>query len=142
MRAGLRYSSQLAYHTFPVPLLTEKHSLSSQSRVMVRSPSCFKSTTARMARPISRWISCVRPLWRPRLASRGVRVRVERGSMLYSAVIHPLPDPFIKPGTLSSMDAVQITRVLPTSISAEPSAVDDKFWNNVYRTHLLRRAII
>jgi hypothetical protein len=24
MRAGLRYSSQLAYHTFPVPLLTEK----------------------------------------------------------------------------------------------------------------------
>jgi hypothetical protein len=25
MRAGLRYSSQLAYHTFPVPLLTEKN---------------------------------------------------------------------------------------------------------------------
>jgi MmeI, C-terminal domain/MmeI, target recognition domain len=25
MRAGLRYSSQLAYHTFPVPTLTEKN---------------------------------------------------------------------------------------------------------------------
>src|SRR5689334_14504944 len=44
--------------------------------------------------------------------------------MLYSAVIHPLPVPFIKPGTLSSMEAVQITRVLPTSISVEPSAVE------------------
>jgi hypothetical protein len=91
---------------------------------MVRSPSCFKSTTARMARPIRRWISCVRPLWRPLLASRAVRVSVERGSMLYSAVIQPLPVPFIKPGTLSSMDAVHITRVLPTSIRAEPSAVE------------------
>src|ERR1700753_4343910 len=91
---------------------------------MVRSPSCFRATTARMARPMSRWISCVRPLWRPRLASRGVRVRVERGSMLYSAVTQPLPDPLVKPGTVSSIDAVQITRVLPTSISAEPSAVE------------------
>src|SRR6478609_5688296 len=44
--------------------------------------------------------------------------------MLYSAVIHPLPVPFIKPGTVSSMEAVQITRVLPTSISVEPSAVE------------------
>src|SRR6185437_2599395 len=55
-----------------------------------------------------------------------VRVRVERGSTLYSAVIPPLPEPFIKPGTLSSIDAVQITRVLPISISAEPSAVEIK----------------
>src|SRR5205807_2824502 len=38
--------------------------------------------------------------------------------------IHPLPVPFMKPGTLSSMEAVQITRVFPTSISAEPSAVE------------------
>ena len=44
--------------------------------------------------------------------------------MLYSAVIHPLPVPFMKPGTLSSMEAVQMTRVFPTSISAEPSAVE------------------
>ena len=46
--------------------------------------------------------------------------------MLYSAVIHPFPDPFIKAGTVSSMEAVQITRVLPISISAEPSAVGIK----------------
>src|SRR5262249_801238 len=46
------------------------------------------------------------------------------GSIEYSAVTHPLPEPFIKPGTLSSIDAVQITRVLPISISAEPSAVE------------------
>ncbi len=44
--------------------------------------------------------------------------------MEYSAVIHPLPEPFIKPGTVSSIEAVQITRVLPISISAEPSAVE------------------
>src|SRR5215472_16874722 len=44
--------------------------------------------------------------------------------MEYSAVIQPLPEPFIKLGTDSSMEAVQITRVLPTSISAEPSAVE------------------
>src|SRR6185437_13108907 len=98
--------------------------ITSQSSVMVRSPSCFRSTTARIARPINRWISCVRPLCRPRLASRGVRVRVERGNMEYSAVTQPLPDPLIKPGTVSSMDAVQMTLVLPTSISAEPSAVE------------------
>jgi hypothetical protein len=48
---------------------------------------------------------------------------VARGSMLYSAVIQPLPEPFMKDGTDSSIDAVHITRVLPTSMSAEPSAV-------------------
>ena len=46
--------------------------------------------------------------------------------MEYSAVIQPLPAPFRKPGTDSSMEAVQITRVLPISISAEPSAVEMK----------------
>lgn len=43
--------------------------------------------------------------------------------MLYSAVIQPLPEPFRNEGTDSSTDAVQMTRVLPTSISAEPSAM-------------------
>ena len=47
--------------------------------------------TARRLRPIRRWISWVRPLWRPLETSRGVRVSVERGSMLYSLEIHPLP---------------------------------------------------
>ena len=43
--------------------------------------------------------------------------------MLYSAVIQPLPEPFMNAGTDSSTEAVQITRVLPTSINAEPSAM-------------------
>jgi hypothetical protein len=43
--------------------------------------------------------------------------------MEYSAVIHPLPDPRKNPGTESSTDAAHNTRVFPTSISAEPSAV-------------------
>src|SRR5215813_8355375 len=100
--------------------------MTSQSRVMVRSPSCLRSTTARSARPIRRWISWVRPLWRPRVASRGVRVSVDRGNMLYSAVIQPLPEPFRNEGTVSSIEAVQITRVFPTSIRADPSAVETK----------------
>ena len=41
----------------------------------MRSPSAVRSTTARSERPISRWISCVRPLGRPLVTSRGVRVR-------------------------------------------------------------------
>jgi hypothetical protein len=43
--------------------------------------------------------------------------------MLYSLEIHPLPEFRMNCGTDSSIDAVQMTRVLPTSISAEPSAV-------------------
>ena len=49
-----------------------------------------------------RWISWVRPVWRPRAASRSVRVWVERGSMPYSAVIQPRPVLRRKGGTLSS----------------------------------------
>ena len=60
---------------------------------------------------------------RPLEDSRGVRVSVERGIMAYSLVIHPLPVLRKKAGTLSSTEAVQMTRVLPTSMSAEPSAV-------------------
>ena len=79
--------------------------------------------TARSERPIRRWISWVRPLCRPLLASRGVRVKVDRGSMLYSLVTQPLPLLRRNWGTVSSIEAVQITRVLPTSMSTEPSAV-------------------
>ena len=61
--------------------------------VTVRSPSAFRSTTARSERPISRWISCVRPLCLPRAASRGERVCVARGSIPYSAVTQPCPLP-------------------------------------------------
>ena len=66
--------------------------MTSQSSVMVRSPSCSIFVTARSDRPISRWISCVRPPTRPDDASRCVRVVVARGSMPYSAVTHPLPE--------------------------------------------------
>ncbi len=95
----------------------------SQSRITLRSPSASRFTTERSERPIKRWISIVRPEARPLVTSRGVRVAVARGSIEYSAVTHPLPAPRRKPGTLSSIDAVQSTRVLPISISAEPSAV-------------------
>ena len=51
----------------------------SQSIVMVRSPSAFRSITARSERPMSRWISCVRPLCLPFAASRAAaRVRRAR----------------------------------------------------------------
>ena len=43
----------------------------SQSRMMVRSPSAFMSTTERRDRPMSRWISWVRPPTLPRSDSRG-----------------------------------------------------------------------
>src|SRR5436309_8778383 len=90
---------------------------------MVRSPSAAVSTTARMERPISRWISCVLPDGRPFVTSRGVRLAVARGSMEYSAVTHPLPELRRNGGTVSSTVAAHSTCVLPTLISADPSAV-------------------
>ncbi len=95
----------------------------SQSRMMVRSPRAFMSTTARRLRPMRRWISCVRPPTLPRSDSRGVRVRVARGSIPYSAVTQPRPELRIQLGTPVSMVALQRTRVLPLSMSTEPSAV-------------------
>ena len=41
--------------------------ITSQSSHTVRSPSAFRSVTARSVRPIMRWISSVRPDWRPRV---------------------------------------------------------------------------
>src|ERR1035438_8126231 len=95
----------------------------SQSSVTVRSPNSAMSTTARNERPIRRWISCVRPEGRPLFTSRGVRFMVARGSMEYSAVTHPLPLPRRNCGTESSTEAAHSTRVLPTVMSVEPSAV-------------------
>jgi hypothetical protein len=65
----------------------------SQSSVIVRSPSSDRSNTQRSERPIRRWISCVRPLCLPLAASRSLRVWVARGSMPYSAVTQPSPSP-------------------------------------------------
>jgi hypothetical protein len=71
---------------------------------------------------MSRWISCVRPDGLPFETSRCIRVPVARGSIPYSEVIQPSPWPLRNGGTLSSMLAVQITLVSPTSMSADPSA--------------------
>ena len=94
----------------------------SQSSVMVRSPSLARSNTARSERPIRRWISWVRPLCLPLAASRSPRVWVARGSMPYSAVTQPSPLPRLCGGTRSSTEAVHSTRVAPNSMSTEPSA--------------------
>src|SRR5665213_533570 len=88
-----------------------------------RSPSASRFTTARSERPISRWISWVRPLARPFVTSRGVRVPVARGSIAYSAVTQPLPEFRRNAGTEFSTLAAHNTCVLPTVMSAEPSAV-------------------
>ena len=94
----------------------------SQSIQSVFSPRALRSTTVRSERPIRRWISCVRPEGRPFVDSLCVRVEVARGSIPYSEVIQPSPWPLRKGGTRSSTLTVQITRVSPTSMSADPSA--------------------
>ena len=71
---------------------------------------------------MSRWISCVRPVWRPETASRWPRVVVAAGSMLYSAVSQPRCDLRSHCGTPSTTTAVQITCVSPICMSTEPSA--------------------
>jgi len=64
----------------------------------------------------------VRPVWRPRAASRSVRVWVERGNMPYSAVTQPRPVFLRKGGGLSSTVAQHSTRVSPNAARHEPSA--------------------
>ncbi len=81
-----------------------------------------RSVTARNDRPISRWISWVRPDGRPFWASRSTRSWVEPGSIEYSAVTQPLPEPRSHGGTRVSTDAVHSTRVRPNSTSTEPAA--------------------
>ena len=79
--------SRIAAHRVPPSACS-----TSQSSQSVRSPSASKSTTERIARPINRWISIVRPPCLPRDASRSVRAPVDAGSSEYSAVIHPRPE--------------------------------------------------
>lgn len=69
-----------------------------------------------------RWISCVRPDWRPFVASRGTRSDDEPGSSEYSAVTHPLPEPRNHRGSSASTDAVQRTFVRPIVTSTDPAA--------------------
>src|SRR4051812_46624214 len=76
---------------------------------------------ARKLRPIRREISWVRPPTLPLTLSRSPRVLVARGSIAYSAVTQPRPDPLRQRGTPSVTLAVQSTRVLPNSTRTEPS---------------------
>src|SRR6185503_17188583 len=96
--------------------------ITSQSSVICRSPSACKSTTERSERPISRWISTVRPPCLPAEASRRVRSEVARGSMPYSAVTQPRPWPLSQGGRRSSRLAVTSTWVSPNFTKQEPSA--------------------
>ena len=89
---------------------------------MVRSFKADRSTTERSERPIKRWISCVLPDDFPREDSLIILVLVDLGIIPYSEVTQPCPVPRKKEGTFSSTLAVQITRVSPHSMSAEPSA--------------------
>jgi hypothetical protein len=70
---------------------------------------------------MSRWISWVRPPTEPR--SRRLRVCVARGSMAYSAVTHPRPEPSRQSGTEAWTEAVQSTRVCPAWTRQDPFGV-------------------
>ena len=62
----------------------------------------------------------------PPAASRPIRSGEDPGSIEYSAVTQPFPDPFIHRGTSSSTEAVQSTRVRPKVTSTEPAAISVK----------------
>jgi hypothetical protein len=96
--------------------------ITSQSMAMLFSPREARSMEARSDRPMSRLISWVRPPMRPLTDSRSLRVWVARGSIAYSAVTQPRPDPLRQRGTPSVTLAAQSTRVRPNSTSTEPSA--------------------
>ena len=78
--------------------------------------------TERRLRPISRLISWVRPPIRPLTDSRSLRVLVARGSIAYSLVTQPRPEPLRQRGTPSVTLAATSTRVCPNSTSTDPSA--------------------
>src|SRR3990170_6146003 len=107
-------------------LLLEKNQpsacMTSQSIQTVLSPNISRSTTERSALPMRRWISCVRPPIFPLADSRTILELADRGSMAYSAVTHPLFLSLRWGGTFSSLVAVQMTLVSPTSIKTDPSA--------------------
>ncbi len=91
--------------------------------------------TARSERPISREISWVRPPILPRTDSRSERVLVDGGSIAYSAVTHPSPDPLRHRGTPREAEAAQSTRVLPNSTSTDPAA-----WSSQLRVMVIGRS--
>src|SRR5699024_10637264 len=95
---------------------------------------------ARSARPMSREISCVRPPILPFTDSLLEREFVDRGSIAYSAVTQPRPEPLRQRGTPSVNEAVHSTRVPPNSTSTDPSAWSDQpRWNTTGRSWSGRR---
>lgn len=95
----------------------------SQSSTIVFSPRAATSMMARRERPTSREISCVRPPTRPLTDSRSDRVLVARGSIAYSAVTQPWPEPLRQRGTPSVNEATHSTVVCPNSTRTLPSPV-------------------
>src|SRR6478752_1167371 len=93
----------------------------SQSSTIVFSPSADTSMIARSDRPMRREISCVRPPTRPLTDSRSDRLHVARGSIEYSAVTQPSPDPFFQRGTPGVNEVTQSTLVPPNSTRTLPS---------------------
>src|SRR4051812_35464580 len=90
---------------------------------------------ARRLRPIRREISWVRPPTRPLTDSRSERVLVERGSIAYSQVTQPSPEPLRQRGTPSVTLAVHSTRVSPYSTSTDPSG-----WRLQFRVIVIGRS--
>ncbi len=84
----------------------------SQSSQSVRLPSASKSHTARSARPISRWISTVRPSGRPRETPAACARRSRPGASS-TRPSPPAPVPLEPPRMPSSTVAVQRTTVRP-----------------------------
>ena len=64
----------------------------------------------------------MRPPIRPFTDSRSERVLVDAGSMAYSAVTQPRPEPLRQRGTPSAAEAAHSTLVLPNSTSTDPAA--------------------
>ena len=93
--------------------------ITSQSIFIVLSPNFDRSTPARKDLPISLWISCDLPRG---CFSRSFLGEVEPGSMEYSAVTHPCPEPSRNGGVFSSMLAEQRILVFPVEIMTDPSA--------------------
>ena len=83
-----------------------------------------RSHAARSDRPMSRWISTVRPLCLPLAASRSTRSGDDPGQHRVLGSHPALPGPAHPPrGTLSSTLAVHSTLVRPNVTRQEPSAI-------------------
>ena len=72
---------------------------------------------------------------RPLTDSRSERVLVAAGSIAYSAVTQPRPEPLRQRGTPSEAEAAQSTLVRPNSTSTEPAA-----WSSQWRVIVIGRS--